>query len=820
MCARMHGDDEWCRSGVDLVIATGVGLQQCMSSLAAAYPNISFLSTAGFLTGPPNYANIWVRFYETTFLAGYTAGLMTNTKKVCISTTLRIPVALIDVTGFCRGVHSADPSVQIHIFATGQLRYPMLEVWIVNQSYALGCDVVLVQSLAVDGTQRAQDLGIMSIGFFTDARLTVGEGVVTSVIVDMAPAYVRAADAVLNGTFQSEVKKADWWMDWSWGAMHLANFSFLVPKDVQTKVMAQVSTLDRVFCGRVCTQTHCICNSSSCCLNDTQMYSFDSYPDFAHDHGFVQLPGLACKAGQLATWHLDTSTTDCSDCPAGTYAYNLHAVSECRPCPPAMFSLAGATNCTACPPGTYGNQLGQGHCTPCPAGSTAGGVASVECKMCPSGLSSNDRTECETVSLLWVAEVVGGTGGGLLLFGLLLLWLTRRYGKRNNRAAPKDASQPFCILFTDIQGGTGLWATIPDLMARVMDTHHTLMRTLIAKHQCYEVKTIGDSFMCAVHTPQQAVGLALAIQTTLHHHDWGTEDIDLLYAGDVAPQNSASCWNGLRVRVGIHYGLGDIRFDAVSQGYDYYGTVVNTAARIESACHGGQIGVSQEVFDALGGSLPGSVWTDLGPHELRGLSEPIRLYQILPDGPYAMRTFPPLRVEKEDQVHEALQAAEEVAVVTQDGGSTKDGGLGRDPSGISAAGDWKWVETHPLVVHGDISAEELKKNFIIALTTLSTLLSTQTNKFKEAVLQGLCDRLHVTNFGVQGAQLQRTLKGLVHRVLPATVMNTQCELVSRQMSGVSGSIPVVDINTLNSFRGSPKEPRNKVIPVVQDAEDS
>eukprot|EP00668_Euglena_longa_P025945 GGOE01032462.1.p1 GENE.GGOE01032462.1~~GGOE01032462.1.p1 ORF type:complete len:1208 (-),score=384.12 GGOE01032462.1:131-3667(-) len=406
-----------------------------------------------------------------------------------------------------------------------------------------------------------------------------------------------------------------------------------------------------------------------------------------------------------------------------------------------------------------------------------------------------------------VPASVGGVIGGFA-FLVFITFFVVRLTKRNNSAAPKDSSKPFCVLFTDIQSSTHLWATIPDIMAPALDIHHALIRKLISKHKCYEVKTIGDSFMCAAHTPQQAVEMSLAIQQTFYTNDWGSEAINAVYREGVAEDDdgriSRSCWNGLRVRVGIHFGQGEVKRDPVSKGYDYYGTVVNTAARIESACHGGQIGVSQEVFDALGGSLPGSVWTDLGPHELRGLSEPIRLYQILPDGPYAMRTFPPLRVEKEDQVHEALQAAEEVAVVTQDGGSTKDGGLGRDPSGISAAGDWKWVETHPLVVHGDISAEELKKNFIIALTTLSTLLSTQTNKFKEVMLKGLCDRLHVPNCGVQGAQLQRTLKGLVHRVLPATVMNTQ--------QSIPGSSERLSVYVTGMDAGSPAS-SNRVVRV-------
>lgn len=45
---------------------------------------------------------------------------------------------------------------------------------------------------------------------------------------------------------------------------------------------------------------------------------------------------------------------------------------------------------------------------------------------------------------------------------------------------------------------------------------------------------------------------------------------------------------------------------------DYYGTVVNVAARIESVCHGGQVGVSQAVYDAVHHSLGNVVWDDLG----------------------------------------------------------------------------------------------------------------------------------------------------------------------------------------------------------------
>eukprot|EP00667_Euglena_gracilis_P032374 EG_transcript_49463 len=43
---------------------------------------------------------------------GYTAGLVTKSKKICVSAPMRLPAPVMDTTGFCRGVQHADPSVQ------------------------------------------------------------------------------------------------------------------------------------------------------------------------------------------------------------------------------------------------------------------------------------------------------------------------------------------------------------------------------------------------------------------------------------------------------------------------------------------------------------------------------------------------------------------------------------------------------------------------------------------------------------------------------------------------------------------------------------
>eukprot|EP00667_Euglena_gracilis_P001246 EG_transcript_1247 len=761
--------EAWCRAGVDLLISD-IGQQGCMASLAKVYPNTSFMAFAGAMSGPPNYANIWARTYQPCYLAGYTAGLMTASKKVCVSTATPFPATIMDLTGFSRGVQAADPAVEIHVFGTGQMEAYLLEVWIVNQSYALGCDVVWVHSTSTSGIRRASELGLMSIAYFIDARLTMGETVLTSIVVDMTQGYIRAADAILNGTFQKEIQKPDWWMGWNWGVMSLADFSFLVPKDIQAKVWAQVPTLDHIFCGRVCTQWRCVCNSSTCCLTDYQLNNLWAYPDFIRYHGIVKLPGEACRPGQLATWDLDTFTVNCSACPAGTYAYNADEVSECRPCPAAAYSLPGATNCTACPAGTYGDQPGQEQCAACPAGSIAPNEGAKSCNWCSSRLSTDDRTQCGSPSLLWLGWVGGGVAAGLLLIGACLLWYAWKHGKRNNTAAPKDPSQAFCIVFTDIQGSTTLWATIPDAMAVALDAHHTLIRQLIAKHHCYEVKTIGDSFMCATQSPTQALLFALALQEELARHDWGTNRIDRVYAEQAAPEaDTPGCWNGLRVRAGIHYGHGDIKLDPVSKGYDYYGTLVNTAARIESVCHGGQTGVSEAVFLAMGGHCPGAAWADLGLQPLRGLAEPLRLYQALPEGPLSRRRFPPLRIERADDLEEALADSQNTPLPPTPRSKYRPA-VAPMVAPCSPGPSGKWVDTHPLVVKGAVTAEELCRGYHTLQSGLATLLAPLSAAARHDLARDLCGLFHVPNHGSDGPSLLRTLDGLVKRALPSTVL--------------------------------------------------
>ena len=195
------------------------------------------------------------------------------------------------------------------------------------------------------------------------------------------------------------------------------------------------------------------------------------------------------------------------------------------------------------------------------------------------------------------------------------------------------------LVFTDVQGSTLLWERVPDAMRDALEDHNRVLREAIAKNSGYEVKTEGDAFMAAFASPVDAVRFCLDAQTSLMDVAW-PEAIFAQDSAAVAPQR-----RGLRVRMGVHAGEPDCRIDPTTGRMDYFGPVVNRAARVSAATHGGQIVVTKDVWDPIEpklAALGAPVVASLGEHRLKDIESANQLWQILPAA-LAARTFPPLK---------------------------------------------------------------------------------------------------------------------------------------------------------------------------------
>lgn len=203
------------------------------------------------------------------------------------------------------------------------------------------------------------------------------------------------------------------------------------------------------------------------------------------------------------------------------------------------------------------------------------------------------------------------------------------------------------LVFTDVQGSTNLWERHTDAMRAALTLHNQELRQLLAQSGGYEVKTEGDAFMLAFTSPESALRWCLAAQETLLGLDWPHELLSHEDACEAHRPDGTLLFRGLRVRMGLHTGEPECRPDPVTGRMDYFGPMVNRAARIASAAHGGQIVVGADAWKALEprlAELGVPEARELGTFHFKGLLEPETLVQVLPRT-LGDRAFPPPKAQ-------------------------------------------------------------------------------------------------------------------------------------------------------------------------------
>ena len=151
------------------------------------------------------------------------------------------------------------------------------------------------------------------------------------------------------------------------------------------------------------------------------------------------------------------------------------------------------------------------------------------------------------------------------------------------------------FLFTDIEGSTRRWEADADAMRVALAAHDKALRSAIEAHDGLVFSHSGDGMAAAFASPMSAVEAAIDAQREMD----------------------------LPVRMGIATGEAELRDN------DYFGTVLNLAARVMAAGHGSQILVA----DSTAGLLNGIDLMHLGPRRLRDISRPCHTLPSASSGP-------------------------------------------------------------------------------------------------------------------------------------------------------------------------------------------
>lgn len=163
------------------------------------------------------------------------------------------------------------------------------------------------------------------------------------------------------------------------------------------------------------------------------------------------------------------------------------------------------------------------------------------------------------------------------------------------------------LLFSDLTGSTALYERVGDAKAfAIVEDHFRLMGAVIEKHGGGVIKTMGDAVMASFPTLAEALSAGLEM---IDAHDAKLGELDL------------------GVKIGVH--AGPCLVVRANDRFDYFGTTVNVAARLQAQAGASQVVLTEDAASdpSIAQQLEGLAQTQFGAR-LKGIRDEQRLLAV------------------------------------------------------------------------------------------------------------------------------------------------------------------------------------------------
>ena len=189
----------------DLIISVGFLLADATKAAAEANPDVKFaIIDDSSCADLPNVSCLTFKAEQSSYLAGYVAGLMTEKNNIGFVLGMASDTMHPFGYGYCAGAIDANPDVTIQMANANAFDDPATGSTLTTNFVTNGADVVF-HAAGATGTgviSECQAKGIMAVGVDFDQSYLAPETVITSAMKRVDNAVYATVESLVNGTLE------------------------------------------------------------------------------------------------------------------------------------------------------------------------------------------------------------------------------------------------------------------------------------------------------------------------------------------------------------------------------------------------------------------------------------------------------------------------------------------------------------------------------------------------------------------------------------------------------------------------------------------
>ncbi len=268
---------ELAQQGCKLIFATSFGFGDSVIKVAEQFPDIIFEHATGYMRAD-NVGTYNARFHEGRAVCGTIAGHLSKTGKAGYIGSFPIPEVVMGVNAFVLAARKVNPDFTITPVYISSWNDPAKEADAARAMIDQGIDVIAQHTDGPAALQVAEERGIVGgFGQGADMSAFAPKAQLTSIIDNWGPHYVKTAQAVIDGTWESK----DSWPGLKEGEVQIGDYNESIPADVVAAAEAikqgQIDGSINIFTGPINDHTGAERVPAGVTLTDAELLGMDWY---------------------------------------------------------------------------------------------------------------------------------------------------------------------------------------------------------------------------------------------------------------------------------------------------------------------------------------------------------------------------------------------------------------------------------------------------------------------------------------------------------------------------------------------------------------